>query len=77
MRFSQRIGLSPATKLAQRESIDDELRNSLWSLLTLFYWNSYRAPGSDMYGRSDHVDGSNLKPLVASLWLHTTEGRSA
>jgi hypothetical protein len=70
MRFSQRIGLSAAAKLAQRESMDDELRNSLWSLLTLFYWNTYKAPGSGMYGRSDYVDGSNLKPLVISLWLH-------
>lgn len=70
MRFSQRIGLSPATKLAQRESMDDELRNSLWSLLTLFYWNTYKAPGSGMYGRSDYVDRSNLHPLVVSFWLH-------
>ncbi|WP_341922721.1 hypothetical protein [Polaromonas sp. YR568] len=70
MRFSQRIGLSPATKLAQRESIDDELRNSLWSLLTLFYWNTYRRPGNGMYGRSDFVKGSNLQPLLYSLWLH-------
>lgn len=70
MRFSQRLGLSPATKLAQRESIDDELRNSLWSLLTLFYWNTYRAPGSGAYDRSDYVDGSNLNPLIVSLWLH-------
>lgn len=70
MRFSQRLGLSPATKLAQRESMDDELRNSLWSLLTLFYWDTYKAPGSGMYGRSDYVDRSNLNPLVVSLWLH-------
>lgn len=70
MRFSQRIGLSPATKLAQRESMDEELRNSLWSLLTLFYWNTYRAPGSGIYGRSDYVNGSNLNPLITSLWLH-------
>ena len=70
MRFSQRIGLSPATELAQRESMDDELRNSLWSLLTLFYWNTYTAPGNSMYGRADYVEQSNLHPLVASLWLH-------
>jgi hypothetical protein len=70
MRFSQRIGLAPATKLAQRASMDDELRNSLWSLLTLFYWNTYNAPGSGTYGRSDYINGSNLKLLVTSLWLH-------
>lgn len=48
--------------------MDDELRNSLWSLLTLFYWNTYEAPGSGMYGgRSDHVKRSNLHPLRISL----------
>lgn len=70
MRFSQRTGLSPATKLAQRESIDEELRSSLWSLLSLFYWDTYVAPGSGIYGRSDYVKESNMHPLVLSLWLH-------
>lgn len=70
MRFSQRIGLAPLCKIAQRESIDDDLRASLWSLLTLFYWNTYKAPGSGMYGRSDYVERSNLSPLITSLWLH-------
>ena len=70
MRFSQRIGLSPATKLAQRESIDDDLRSSLWSLLTLVYWNSYERPDSYDYGRSDYVKGSNIGSLITALWLH-------
>lgn len=70
MRFSQRVGLAPATKLAQRESMDEDLRSSIWSLLTLHYWNMYRAPNDDFYGRSDYVDGSNLAPLITSMWLN-------
>lgn len=70
MRFSQRIGIAPASKLAQRESIDDELRSSLWSLLSLFYWDTYEPPSSEIYGRSDYVDGSNLHMLMVQLWLH-------
>lgn len=70
MRFSQRLGLIPATKVAQREAMDDELRNSLWSLLTLYYWDTYHAPGNPMYGRDDYVRGSNLEPLMMDLWLH-------
>ncbi|MGH8601921.1 MAG: AbiJ-NTD4 domain-containing protein [Gammaproteobacteria bacterium] len=70
MRFSQRIGLNPATKLAQRESIDEELRSSLWSILTLVYWNSYEEPNRYSHGRSDYVSGSNISPLITSLWLH-------
>lgn len=70
MRFSQRIGKAPAVKLVQREELDDELRNSLWSVVTLFYWDTFRGPGDSMYGRTDYVRGSNLESLVIALWLH-------
>jgi len=72
MRFSQRIGITPATKVAQKESLDDDLQNALWSLLSLFYWEKYRCPGTgeSYYGRSDYVRRSNLEGLIISLWLH-------
>lgn len=70
MRFSQRLGYSTSAKLAQRESIDDELRASLWSALTKFFWEKYRSQGSGMYGRSDYVKGSNLEDLIEAMWLH-------
>jgi len=69
MRFSQRAGLTPATKLAQRESIDDDLRSSLWNLLSLFYWDKYEPPGGT-YDTTDYVRDSSLYPLVLPLWLH-------
>jgi hypothetical protein len=37
MKFSQRIGITPAEKAIQIGSIDAALRNSLWSLLTVLY----------------------------------------
>jgi hypothetical protein len=50
VRFSQRIGITPAAKAAQVGSMDEELRNSLWSLLTVFYWNSFNKKKYDMVG---------------------------
>ena|SRR5450755_119130 len=70
MSFSKRQGLMPTAKLAQRESIDAELRNSLWSLLTICYWDTYEVPYSSDYGRSDYVARSNMQALITALWLH-------
>jgi hypothetical protein len=37
--FSQRIGIRPLEKVFQHESMDDELRNSLWNVLQINVWN--------------------------------------
>lgn len=42
MDFSQRMGLHPAIKVAQVESIDRDLQNSLWSVIILNLFNIYR-----------------------------------
>lgn len=65
MRFSQRQGITPTEKLAQRESIDTELMNSLWNALFICYFErvefrSYRQITKD----------SNLFSLIQQLWLH-------
>jgi hypothetical protein len=60
----------PVAKLAQLGSMDEELRGSLWSLLTLRYWDTYEAPGNDWNSRNDYVRGSNMWQLVLALWLH-------
>lgn len=70
MLFSQRIGQSPLVKVAQRESIDAELRNALWSLLTIFYWDKYKCPSRNPFGRSDSISQSNMENLFYCLWLH-------
>ena len=40
MRFSERIGAQPVRKVIQRDSMDAPLRNSLWNVLSVFYWNT-------------------------------------
>ncbi|RYG15549.1 MAG: hypothetical protein EOO07_15160 [Chitinophagaceae bacterium] len=70
MKFSQRLGINPQLKIIQIESIDEDLKNSLWNALTLFYWNSYKAPGRDPFSRIDSVRGSNMENLITLLWLH-------
>lgn len=70
MKFSQRIGINQHTKIIQIESIDEDLKVGLWNTLTLIYWNSYEAPGRDMYSRNDYVVGSNLENLLVRIWLN-------
>lgn len=69
MRFSQRVGIKPALKLAQRESIDDELRSSLWSLVTICYWESARDSNGEKLQASSHVVFTSLHDLILRLWL--------
>jgi hypothetical protein len=39
--FSQRAGIRPLNKLIQRESIDDDLRNALWTAFHDTFVNPY------------------------------------
>jgi hypothetical protein len=41
MDFSQRMGYLPASKVIQSESIDTDLRNTLWNVLTECYWDNF------------------------------------
>lgn len=69
--FSQRIGITPSEKLVQLRSIDDDLRNTLWSLLTAYYWDKFNRHKYSEFGeRGDHISGSNLGGLFTSLWVH-------
>ena len=70
MRFSQRIGIKPATKLAQREGMDDELRASLWSLLTAFYWEAARDSSDEPLKEGSLTRFTTLSDLVVRLWFH-------
>ena len=70
MRFSQRQGIVSVEKAIQRESMDDELKNSLWSQLQIFYWDTFNRNMYTMMERSDFIQGSNMGPLITNLWLH-------
>lgn len=70
MRFSQRIGARPATKLAQRESIDDDLRSSLWSVVSICHWDAGRDRNGAKLVSRDHVQDTSLSNLMVALWFH-------
>jgi hypothetical protein len=70
MRFSQRAGITPITKLVQRDVVDDELRASLWSLLTKLYWDSFKITKGTFRDHPNEVALSNLHHLVTLIWIH-------
>ena len=69
LKFSQRRGITPVKEILQVDSIDDDLRNSLWTSLTLFYWNIFNRFKYDMGERTDIIPGSNLDCLFIALWI--------
>lgn len=67
LRFSQRTGIKPSTKLAQLRSIDATLRASLWNVLTIHCWRQF--VGRDEYTyESGEMAGSNLELLIIAVW---------
>ncbi len=69
MKFSQRLGIVLAEKAIQIESLDQDLRNSLWSQLTIYYWDKFNKQKYDFGSRIDYISGSNLNSLFNGLWL--------
>ena len=61
MLFSQRKGISPGKNVIQIDSMDDDLRNSLWNALTLCYWDLIKR-----YYDSLEED----KNLVKEIWVY-------
>jgi len=65
--FSQRKGIRPSSKALQRESIDDDLRNRLWSGLKIALWDHW-SPRDRMGFQSD--DGKKVESVVKQIWLN-------
>lgn len=57
--FSQRKGLSKIKVKIQKESMDDDLRVSLWNCLTIFYWKQYE----------DVIFHNDLEILLNRIWI--------
>jgi hypothetical protein len=71
LKFSQRKGLTPSVNFLQIESMDSNLKNSPWSVVTALYWDTFNQEKYDGYGgRGDYIKGSNLENVSISLWLH-------
>ena len=68
MKFSERYGYKSVRELIQLDSMDDPLRNGLWSLLQLHIWNHVSNP----YHSHTLVSADNraIKSLCVRLWLH-------
>ncbi len=58
--FSQRIGKTPVKSIIQVESMDDDLKNALWNILTTFYWEK-----TDDY---ISLNKEEIKILLSELW---------
>ena len=64
--FSHRKGIRPLQKAVQREAIDGELRNRLWSALELAVWRRWTGPAS--YGYQE-PDPAAIDLLMDLIWL--------
>lgn len=62
MRFSERIGMRSTKVGIQIDSMDEELKNGLWNVLTLFVTGPMKE-NSQLIGESNHKD------LIETLWL--------
>jgi hypothetical protein len=61
--FSQRKGLKPLEKTIQRDTLDEETRNRLWSVLKVFVWDKWHYDT-----RYDH-GAAGVQYLLDSLWF--------
>lgn len=65
MDFSQRMGLLPATKVAQSDSIDVDLMNGLWNVLAINLFSKFE-PYSPY--DSNAIKKSNFEILIQQLY---------
>lgn len=61
--FSQRHGYKPLEKTLQRDTVDEELRSRLWSLLKLFVWDRWKH--DHRYDR----DAQDVEILLDQFWF--------
>lgn len=65
--FSQRKGIRPLEKAIQRESIDEELRNRLWSAMSSYVWNNWR-PRNPMGQIA--TDSMTVEGIIRRIWMN-------
>ena len=71
MTFSQRMGLKPATKVVQKDEMDVDLTNSLWTAITEVYWPPSQ-PESGLYSDLllEQLFRGNRVPMLKCLWMN-------
>jgi hypothetical protein len=72
MRFSERYGHKPVRELIQLDSIDEELKNGIWSLLKIYYWDKAEYSSDGFSGGYRLTSGRNneLNTLCQRLWFN-------
>lgn len=70
MRFSERYGYKNVREIVQIDSMDEPLRNALWSLLKIFVWDKVHA-STGIYGGYYLSSHSNqeIQTLCNRLWF--------
>ena len=71
MSFSERYGYKPVREIIQIDSMDDHIRNGLWSLLKVYCWDDARE-SSGIYRHTFITDNinTNLYHLSRKLWFN-------
>ncbi len=64
MRFSERNGYKFVRETIQKESMDDDLKTRLWSLLDIFLYSKYKKPF--IFNQNDH---NILDKLIQIYWF--------
>jgi AbiJ N-terminal domain 4 len=67
MRFSERYGYRPVREIIQIDSMNDELRNALWSMLHVHIWSKLQL--SRVYGSTFKRHNEPISLLFSQLWL--------
>jgi len=65
LKFSQRYGYSPIERAFQRESIDQDLRITLWNILKLTIWDRF-----DQENLRYDQTSRKIQQLVNQLWFY-------
>lgn len=65
--FSQRKGIRPLSKTLQVKSIDEELRNRLWNVLTICAWNHWIPEQHSEWG-PDRGDAVRVEQITGQIW---------
>lgn len=61
--FSQRMGIRPASKAIQRESLDEETRNLIWSMISKDFWTNEKEH------LTNRAIGTKNDLLMSKIWV--------
>lgn len=69
--FSQGQGIKPMKSIVQIDSMDNDLRDSLWNALTIYYWNELISNFvlNDRTGSVTHHTITNMDSLIVDLQI--------